>query len=265
MLGYVPPRRLLAAILLIATVPSGGRSQDGSGASVAAAKPFKTEVYYYSVEWRLITAGTAKLTVGPSGTPEYPSLHSQLEISSAGLVSKLYKVEDKYFGNYDFDFCAISSQLTAVEGRRRRETKITYDRTRGKAEYLERDLIKNVNVRSSEIDIPHCVHDIIGGLLSTRNLRLDLGKSTEMPMSDGKKSASVRIEAQEREDVKINDQLHKTVRYEVFLFNNVLYPRKARLFVWLTDDAKKTPVQIRVRMNFPIGTVTLSLDKIEQS
>lgn len=264
MLGYVPPRRLLAAILFIATVPAGGLSQSGDGGSHAV-QPFKTETYYYSVEWRLITAGTAKLTVTPSGTPEYPSIHSQLELTSAGLVSKLYRVEDKYFGNYDYNFCAISSQLSSLEGRRKRDTRITYDRTRNKAEYLERDLIKNAVVRSSEIEIPSCVHDVIGALLATRNLRLELGKSTEIPVTDGKKSASVRIEAQEREDVKINEKMHKTVRYEVFMFNNVIYPRKARLFVWLTDDAKKTPVQIRVRMNFPIGTVTLSLDKIEQS
>jgi hypothetical protein len=263
--GFVPPRRLIAALVFVVTAPSGGLSQDGDGGSHPALLPPKTETFYYSVEWRLINAGSAKLTVTPSGTPQYPSLHSQLDINSGGLVSKLYKVEDKYFGNYDYGFCAISSQMTSVEGRRRRETRITYDRTRNKAEYLERDLVKNSTVHAGEIDIPHCVHDVIGGLLAMRNLHLDPGKATDMPISDGKKSASVRIEAQEREDVKINNQVHKTIRYEAFLFNNVLYSRSARLFIWLTDDAKKTPVQIRVRMNFPIGTVTLSLDKIEQS
>jgi hypothetical protein len=264
MLGNVAPRRLLAALIFIATVPSGALSQDGDGGSRVSSRPTRTETFYYSIEWRLITAGTAKLTISPSGTAEYPSLHSQLDLNSAGLVSKLYKVEDKYFGNYDYGFCAISTQLASVEGRRKRDTRITFDRTRNKAEYLERDLIKNSVVRSSEIDIPHCVHDVIGGLLAMRSLHLEPGKSAEMPITDGKKSASVRVEAQEREDVKINDRVHKTIRYEAFMFNNVLYPRNARLFIWLTDDANKTPVQIRVRMNFPIGTVTLSLDKIEQ-
>lgn len=263
--GYVSLRRLLAAFLFVATMPPGALSQDGDGGGRAPIRLLKNETYFYNVEWRLITAGTAKLSLTPSGTAEYPSIHSQLDLSSAGLVSKLYKVEDKFFGNYDYGFCAISSQMTSVEGRRRRETRVTYDRTRNKAEYLERDLIKNATIRSSEIDIPHCVHDVVGGLLAMRSLHLDTGRSAEIPVSDGKKSAAVRIEAQEREDVKINDQVHKTIRYEVFLFGNVIYPRNARLFVWLTDDAKKTPVQIRVRMNFPIGTVTLSLDKIEQS
>lgn len=264
MLGSTSPRRLCAAAALL-LLPLCGLGQSGDGASHGRLPAPLNETLSYTVEWRLVNAGTVKLRVTPSGTPEYPSLHSELQLDSIGLVSKLYKVEDKYFGNYDYGFCAISAQMSASEGRRRRESSVTYDRVRNKAVYLERDLVKNATVHAGEIDIPHCVYDVVGALLAARTLRIDVGKATEIPVSDGKKSVPVRVEAQEREDVKINDKVFKTVRYEVFLFNNVLYSRKARTFVWLTDDAKKTPVQIRLRMNFPVGTVTLSLDKIEQS
>jgi hypothetical protein len=262
------PGRVALALSLFLLLPGASRSQSGDGglhASIARPAAFTSETLYYTVEWRLITAGTAKLRFTPSGTAEYPSLHSELDLESTGMVSKLYKVEDKYFGNYDPGFCAISSQMTANEGRRRRESSTTYDRTRNKASYLERDLVKNVTVKADEIDVPNCVHDVVGALLALRNMRLDLGKSVEIPISDGKKSVSARIEAQEREDVKINNTTHKTIRYEAFLFNNVLYAKKARLHIWLTDDAKRTPVQIRIRMNFPVGTITLTLDKTESS
>jgi hypothetical protein len=53
------------------------------------------------------------------------------------------------------------------------------------------------------------------------------------------------------------------VRYEIHLFNNVLYRRRAYLYVWLTDDRRRLPVQIRVRMQFTIGTITLQLEKRE--
>ena len=53
------------------------------------------------------------------------------------------------------------------------------------------------------------------------------------------------------------------IRYEAFLFNDVIYKREARLFVWISDDARRLPVQIQVRMKFHIGTVTLQLDKVE--
>jgi hypothetical protein len=41
----------------------------------------------------------------------------------------------------------------------------------------------------------------------------------------------------------------------------VLYKRKGRLFIWLTDDADRTPVQLRFQLGFPIGTISLALDK----
>jgi hypothetical protein len=72
-----------------------------------------------------------------------------------------------------------------------------------------------------------------------------------------------RVEAQPREDVRTPAGSFKTIRYEVFLFNNVLYRRPAHLYVWLTDDRRRLPVQIRVRMQFTIGTITLMLEKVE--
>jgi hypothetical protein len=53
------------------------------------------------------------------------------------------------------------------------------------------------------------------------------------------------------------------MRYEAHLFNDVLYRRKGRLFVWLTDDEKRLPVQIRVRLSFPVGTISFELEKAE--
>jgi hypothetical protein len=84
-----------------------------------------------------------------------------------------------------------------------------------------------------------------------------------VPMSDGKKTASVKVEAQGRETVKIKAGTFNTIRYEVFVFNGVLYSRKADLFVWLTDDAHRLPVQLRARMSFPVGTITFELTKDE--
>jgi hypothetical protein len=43
----------------------------------------------------------------------------------------------------------------------------------------------------------------------------------------------------------------------------VIYTRKGRAFIWLTDDDRRVPVRILLRMNFPLGTVTLDLEKEE--
>jgi hypothetical protein len=114
-----------------------------------------------------------------------------------------------------------------------------------------------------EIDIPECVHDVIGGIYFLRTLNLEPGQSAEVPVSDGKKSVMARVEAQQREDVKTPAGPFKTIRYEVYLFDNVLYRRSAHLNVWLTDDRRRLPVQIRVRMQFTIGTINLQLANSE--
>jgi hypothetical protein len=104
---------------------------------------------------------------------------------------------------------------------------------------------------------------VVGALFYLRTLNLEPGQSTQIPVSDGKKSVMAKVEAQEREDVKTPDGTFKTIRYEAYLFDNVLYRRSAHLNIWLTDDRRKLPVQIRVRLQFAIGSITLQLEKHE--
>jgi hypothetical protein len=220
------------------------------------------ETLHYTVEWKFITAGRATLrwTGQPSG-----GWQTALRIESAGLVSKLFKVQDEYSSSLGPNLCASGSQMSASEGSRRRETRIVYNRETLKAHYLERDLVKNSVALEKEIDIPPCVHDIVGALYQLRTLSLEPGQSVQLPLSDGKKSVSARIEAQAREEIRTPAGARKTVRYEVFVFNNALYQRPGRVFLWLTDDREKVPVQIRVRLQLHIGTITLLLEKEERS
>jgi len=214
----------------------------------------------YNIEWRLITAGKARLDwsalPGARGGWE-----AKLRVESAGLVSKLFKVEDDYSAILNQALCVQSIQLTAHEGSRQRDTRVTFDPR--KATYLERDRVKNTTLLAQEIDIPPCVHDVVGGLYFLRTLSLEPGQAVQVPVSDGKRAPMARIEAQQREEVKTPAGTFKTLRYELFFFNNVLYHRPGHLYIWVSDDARKLPVQIRVRLQFTIGTITLQLEKRE--
>jgi hypothetical protein len=218
------------------------------------------ETLYYNIEWRLITAGRAKIQWLSSPNSGW---QANLHVDSAGLVSKLYRVEDDYSANLNQATCALWAQLSTHEGSRDRETKITFDYANHKADYLERDRAKNTVFLARQIEIPACTHDVVGALFYLRTLNLEPGQSTQIPVSDGKKSVMAKVEAQEREDVKTPDGTFKTIRYEAYLFDNVLYRRSAHLNIWLTDDRRKLPVQIRVRLQFAIGSITLQLEKHE--
>jgi hypothetical protein len=94
-----------------------------------------------------------------------------------------------------------------------------------------------------------------------RTLNLEPGQSTQLPVSDGKKSAMARVSSLQRETVKTPAGTYKTIRYEAFLFNDVIYRRSGRLYIWLTDDRRRLPVQVQVRLHLAIGTITLQLEK----
>jgi hypothetical protein len=245
-------RRTLVPLALVSCLPAAAQSYG----------PPTRETLSYTMEWRLITAGKAKLDWAALPAPR-GGYQVNLHLESVGLVSKLFKVEDNYSALLNSALCVQSSLLNAREGNRQRETKITFDGEAKKASYLERDRVKNTVVLSQEIEIAPCVHDVTGGLYFLRTLNLEPGQSTQIPVSDGKKSVMARVEAQQKEEVKTPAGTFKTTRYEIYLFNNVLFKRPAHLNVWLSDDRRKLPVQIRVRMQFTIGTITLLLEKVE--
>jgi hypothetical protein len=218
------------------------------------------EILTYSIEWRLITAGKATVEWATTGGD---SAQIKVKVESAGLVSKLFRVEDHYDANTGSGLCAQSVQFNALEGSRQRETRINFDYPNHRADYLERDRVKNTVLLAKETDIPPCTHEISGALYFLRTLNLEPGQSVLMPLTDGKKSVIAKVEAQQREDVKTPAGAFKTIRYEAYVFNNVLYRRPAHLYMWLTDDTRKLPVQIRVRMQVTIGTITLELEKHE--
>lgn len=215
-----------------------------------------TDRLTYDIEWRLIHAGSAVVDTQKTS--------ARLKLESAGMVSSLFKVDDAYGVTYEEPFCATSSTLDAQEGKRHRETRVTYDRAKNRADYIERDVLKNAVLHTYDTAIPNCVHDVLGALISLRGLELKPGESAQIPVSDGHKTASVKVEAQERDEIKAAGTTYKTIRCEPFLMNGVVYNRKGRVFVWLTDDARRLPVQIQLRMSFPVGTVTLHLLKEER-
>lgn len=242
------PARALIALLSIRT-------------AAHATVPLSYETLNYSIEWRLITAGAARLAY----SPRLNGFESKVHLESTGLVAKLFKVDDNYLVQAEDQFCATSVEVDTSEGKKRRQTKVHFDRTQGKASLVERDLVKNAVLHTREVKTPPCVSDIIAALYKLRNMHLEPGQSAQIPVSDGKKEASIKVEAQEREQIKTGAGTFKTIRYEANVFNGVLFSKKGRLDVWLSDDAQRLPVQIRARMQFTIGTITFLLEKEEHA
>lgn len=215
----------------------------------------------YRVQWHSITAGTATVNMSQIKPDEW---QTTMDLESAGMVSRLYHVLDKYKVLASGKFCAISADLDAQEGKHNKYEKLTVDAVHHKVDYYQQDRIKRQDIRK-ELDAPPCTYEIAGTLQELRGLDLQPGKSMTVPVTDGKKIANVRIDAQSKENISYQGKNVSTIRYEAFVFDNVLYKRKGRLLIWITDDAARLPVQLRMQMGFPIGTVNVELQKQERS
>src|SRR5436190_40488 len=85
--------RLAVASLALLVIPRLA-PQTTPGINIAPGLP-SSEALSYSVEWRLIYAGNAQMTLTPQkGQPS--KWESRLHLESGGLVSKLYKLNDNY-------------------------------------------------------------------------------------------------------------------------------------------------------------------------
>ncbi len=254
--------------LIAAMLPAGGQIPVSTpsappGASNPGTLPAH-ETLDFDIEWRLVTAGHAKLEWYATTPKIHMGYEAKLHLESAGLVSRLYKVSDLYSVELTPTLCGESTVMTSHEGSRNRETRVHFNAGTRKATYVERDLNKNTIFSQREIQIPGCVYDVMGGLFALRAIHLEPGHSTEFHMSDGKKSVNAKIEAEKREEIKTDAGTFKTIRYQAYLFNDVLFRRNAHLYIWLSDDNRKIPVQIQIRLQIAIGTITFKLAKEEK-
>lgn len=238
-------------LLMLALSGSGA-----AGASLPQAGP--PLVLHYRAEWRLMHAGDVTLRFHHEpGTN--PTWRAELELKTRGFAAALYKVDNRYTVVFDSSFCAASYDYLVHERSKRRQIRVRYQDPAGKASYVEYDLVRDKVVETRTVDVPECVHDELAALARLRTMDVVPPASVELPVSNGKKAALARVEAQRRERIETPSGVYDAIRYEAFLFKNVLYRRNARLFVWLTDDEHRLPVQIRIQMPFFIGTVTLQL------
>ena len=113
---------ILVTLLVGAPLAIG---QDSPTASFSASPDGipASETLRYAIEWRLISAGSARLTWTAVPRSAAGSNELRLHLESAGLVSRLYHVDDDYTAALGQNLCAQNSFTTAHEGSRNKETR----------------------------------------------------------------------------------------------------------------------------------------------
>lgn len=210
----------------------------------------------YSADWRLFNAGTATIRMEAAGREQRVFATADAQ----GFVALLYHVHDTFEAFFDpTTFCSLNITKHTEEGFRKHDTNIVFDYVRRKSMLTEKNLKTNENKRE-ENEIPECVSDIISSPFYIASLPLTQGAVLRFPLNDGGKTTVARVTVEGKEDVKTPAGTYKTVRVGVVADSGSL-ANKGQIWIWFSDDAARTPVQMKARLFW--GTLIFHLTKIE--
>lgn len=210
----------------------------------------------YSVQWHMLNAGTATIFIQRSGEKG----HLTSTADSAGLANKIYHVHDVFDADIDpQSFCTQQISKHNEEGSKRLDRRIYFDYPRAKSLVDDKDL-KTGKQKHAEFDIPPCVSDIVSGFFYTRSLPLQPGFSHVFPVNDGGKTTDVRINVESREKVKGPLGEFQTLRVKAEPISGPM-TGKTQIWVWLTDDTRFVPVQMKSKLGF--ATLLFQLRALE--
>lgn len=252
---------VLLPVAALAQKPAPAPSQDvittnsriiPLGASPGAYKYPNGQTLVYDVEWRLWRAGTATIRLDAAGAEERITGSAD----SAGFVSLLYTVHDRFEAFFDAKtFCTRQITKATEEGFRKRQTQIHFDYARRKAVLDEKDLKKGT-AKHVESDIPGCVTDVLSGVFYGASLPLEPNATYTFPLNDGGKTTDIKLTVEAREKIKTPAGEFNTVRVQPESLVGLVKSR-GKIWIWYTDDAAHTPVQMRAKMAW--GTLTFRL------
>ena len=214
--------------------------------------------FSYSVDWRLVTGGTATLRLDNVNGEH----HIVANADSTGAVALLYHVQDHLETFYNPQTnCALALVKHTEEGFRRVDTKIRYDYSHKKAVVDEQNL-RAKNQKHEENDIGTCVSNTLAAPYYVASQPLQPGAKFTFPSSDGGKTADIEVTVEARETVKAPAGTFNTIRVSGEALSGP-QKGKGKIWLWYSDDDRRIPVQMRARAFW--GTMTFRLTQMRPS
>ena len=200
------------------------------------------QTFTYSVDWRLMNAGTTTLRLDTVNGER----HIVASADSTGAVALLYHIHDRLETYYNPQTnCALALIKHTEEGFRRVDTNVRYDYQRKKA-MLDEHNYRAKNQKREETDVPPCVVNTLSATYYVASQPLAPGAKFTFPSSDGGKAADIEVTVEGHEEVKTPAGMYKTIRVAAEALNGP-QKGKGKIWMWYTDDDRRIPVQMRAR------------------
>jgi len=161
------------------------------------------------------------------------SFHVTAVARSVGLGSLVLKVNDRYDSFIDAaTLKPFRAEKHSRRGKKSRTTSITIDNERGTARLTD----------GRSIEIPADTYDLAGLMYAIRAIELRPGSSRTFTLLEDDKRYTILVEAGQREKIRTRAGAFDAVRVSARVVEKANSRDKARLRLYVTDDARRLPV-----------------------
>jgi hypothetical protein len=240
-------RRLYLLVLLLAL---SGQAPPALGQKRTDPPLFLGETLRYAMTILGVSGGEMTLTASSAELEGRPTYKFEMSAVSNAFLSKFFVVRD-----------TIVSWIDPKSFRSLRFEKHTVEGKRVKDELTEFDYEKKVVRFEGEVfPLEDATLDSLSSVYYVRTLQLDGDKPIEFQVFSGQPRALV-VELKGRETITVPAGSFQTIRVEPRSTGTGLMGKN--LVLWLTDDFRKIPVQLRSKLK--VGTLVGKLKSIERN
>ncbi len=209
---------------------------------------FLGETLRYAMTILGVAGGELTLSAVPADLHGRRTYKFEMSVLSNDFLSKFFLVRDTIVSWVDpRSFRSLRFEKHTVEGKRSKDELTEFDYEKGQALY-----------EGTPVPLGDAALDTLSSVYYLRTLRLDGDKPIEFQVFSGKPHA-LQVEIQGREKISVPAGTFQTVRVEPKSTAGSLMGKN--LVLWLTDDARKIPVQLRSKLK--VGTLVGRLKSIE--
>ena len=222
----------------------------------------------FTVRYGVIKAGEATMAVEeivPIGE------RSAYKIVSAARSAKtfdlVFKVRDRVESWVDTQgIFSWKFNKMLREGSYKYDLLVDYKQNDGKAavhtiRYHDHEPLEVKKQEKFEMDIPPYVLDVLASFYYVRTQDLTVGMPIYLTNHDNKKVYDLKVIIQKKEIIKVKAGKFRCIIVQPVLMGEAIFKQKGELWVWLSDDQYKIPVQMKSAVF--VGNIITELSKIE--
>ena len=246
-LRRLTPARLVRAALLTLSFSSAAIAQP----KLEGRPPFIGETLRFAMSVLGASGGELTLSAKETQLDGRPAYKFELSAISGEFLSKIFLVRDYIASWVDpKTFHSLRFEKHTVEGKRVRDDLMEFDYSR-----------KMATLDGKPVPIEESTLDSLSSVYYIRLLDLNRGEPIQLTVVS-KHTFPLSVLIQGRETITTPAGTFKTIRVEPKSESGGLIGKGKNLVLWLTDDARKMPVQLKSKLK--VGTLLGKLKAIEK-